>query len=261
MGGQSSGTWAVAADGYGIFDGEVKDVPSLSAPGFIKAAADGSFNDASAAIDGNLVLTVRTTSPEYKGFRVSFASGTSSPSYACSGGGGIPFSRGCFKAQFDVPAGDDFVEVAVPFNMFSDLWSSATGEQTTTCAEDASACPTAEKLAAIQRVEVWAEGADGAVHLELLSVAAATAAAPKATAGADVTLVSFSGASTRHATPRHATPRHATPRRAASPLPRPAHVRTRTQTRTRARSPHLTPPLLSFPPPQAWTAPCRTSSR
>ena len=197
MGGQSSGTWEIAADGtYGIFDGEVKDVPSLSAPGFIKAAADGTFNDASAAIDGDLVLTVRTTTPDYAGFRVAFASGTTSPSYACAGGGGIPFSRGCFKSPaFDVPSGDDFATISIPFNTFSDKWSSATGEQTTTCADDSDVCPTADKLAAIQRVEVWAEGANGEVHLEVLSVTASLAtAAPKATAGADVTLVSFSGA-------------------------------------------------------------------
>jgi len=182
MGGQSVGTWEVNGT-YGIFDGEVKDVPSLSAPGFIKAAADGTFNDASAAIDGDLVLTVRTTTPEYKGFRVSFAAGTTSAAYACSGGGGLPFSRGCFKAQFDVPEGDDFVEVSIPFNKFSDKWSSATGEQTTTCADDSDVCPTADKLAKIERVEVWAEGVDGAIHLEVsdiraVSAAAATPAAP-----------------------------------------------------------------------------------
>merc|ERR1711998_562473 len=74
MGGKSSGTWTVT-DGAGVLDGEVVDVPSLSAPGFIKASADGSFPDASAAIDGDLVLTVRSSTPEYKGFRVAFASG------------------------------------------------------------------------------------------------------------------------------------------------------------------------------------------
>jgi len=179
MGGQSSGTFDVAADGtYGIFDGEVKDVPSLSAPGFIKAAADGSFNDASAAIDGSLVLTVRSTTPEYTGFRVSFAAGTTSAAYACSGGGSLPFSRGCFKSPaFDVPAGDEFTTVSVPFNMFSDKWSPATGEQTTTCADDSGVCPTADKLSSIQRVEVWAEGALGDVHLEISDIRAVSAAA------------------------------------------------------------------------------------
>ena len=38
MGGRSSGTWSVDAVGkFGKFNGTVLDVPSLSAPGFIKA--------------------------------------------------------------------------------------------------------------------------------------------------------------------------------------------------------------------------------
>ena len=56
MGGKSTGTWSLG-DGYGILDGEVVNVPALSAPGFIKAAGDGSFPDMSAFIDGSLVLS------------------------------------------------------------------------------------------------------------------------------------------------------------------------------------------------------------
>lgn len=119
MGGKSIGTWNDFDDQnpvYGAMAGEVNLIPSLQAPGFIKAAADGTFADASAMIDGDLVLTVRSSTPEYKGFRVTFASGTVSPSYSCAGGGGIPFSRGCFKAHFEVPASKDFVKVRIPFN-------------------------------------------------------------------------------------------------------------------------------------------------
>jgi len=173
MGGQSSGTWSVDAVGkYGTFNGHVLDVPSLSAPGFIKAAADGTFPDASKAATGGLVLMVRSTTPSYTGFQVSFASGTLAPPYSCAGGGSIPFSRGCFKAPFSVPAGDAFTAVHVPFAAFSDKWSPATGKQTTSCAEDADVCPTAGHLKAIQRLEVWAEGADGPVHLEVQSISA-----------------------------------------------------------------------------------------
>merc|ERR1719446_1672136 len=125
MGGQSTGTWNVDSAGhFGVIDGQVVNVPSLKAPGFIKAAADGSFPDASAALDGDLVLMVRSSTPSYTGFRVSFAAGTLSPSYACAGGGGIPLSRGCFKAKFSVPAGNSFTEIRIPFNSFSDKWSS-----------------------------------------------------------------------------------------------------------------------------------------
>merc|ERR1711879_1041377 len=101
MGGKSSGTWALG-DGFGILDGEVVDVPSLSAPGFIKAAADGKFPDISAFIDGSLVLSVRTTTPEFAGYRVTFVSGALSADFACAGGGGLPFSRGCYKEKFSV---------------------------------------------------------------------------------------------------------------------------------------------------------------
>jgi len=171
MGGKSTGTWDQSGT-FGVFDGEVVDVPSLSAPGFIKASADGTFPDVSAAATGSLVLRVRSTTPNYAGFRVSFASGTLSPAYACSGGGSIPLSRGCFKAKFSVPAGADFANVTIPFSSFSDKWSPATGEQTTTCAADSDVCPSASKLTGIKRLEVWAEGALGKVHLEILSVSA-----------------------------------------------------------------------------------------
>merc|ERR1719379_3199374 len=46
MGGKSTGTWSLGK-GFGILDGDVVDVPSLKAPGFIKAAADGKFPDVS----------------------------------------------------------------------------------------------------------------------------------------------------------------------------------------------------------------------
>ena len=151
-------------------------MPSLSAPGFIKAAADGTFADASSAVSGDLVLKVRSETPDYAGFRVTFASGTASPDYSCAGGGSIPLSRGCFKAKFTAPAGGEFAEVRIPFKTFSDKWSPATGEQTTTCADDTDVCPTAHALSKIERVEVWAEGALGHVHLELLSVRAEASA-------------------------------------------------------------------------------------
>jgi apolipoprotein D and lipocalin family protein len=169
MGGRSTGTWSLG-DGFGILDGEVVDVPSLKAPGFIKAAADGTFPDISAFIGGSLVLSVRTSTPDYAGYHVTFVSGAASASYSCAGGGSLPFSRGCFKQKFSVPAGSDFVEVKLPFNNFSDKWSSATGEHTTECAQDQDVCPTAAKLSSIQRVEFWGEGAAGKLHLEVKSV-------------------------------------------------------------------------------------------
>merc|ERR1719375_945845 len=153
-------------------DGEVVDVPKLQAPGFIKAAGDGKFPDVSKFIDGNLVLKVRSTTPEYKGYRVTFVSGAASPSFACAAGGSLPFSRGCFKQKFTVPAGSDFSEVKLPFNSFSDKWSSATGEHNAECAKEKDVCPTADKLSKIKRIEFWGEGAAGKLHLEIKSVSA-----------------------------------------------------------------------------------------
>merc|ERR1712056_9753 len=169
MGGKSTGTWSLG-DGYGILDGEVVNVPSLKAPGFIKAAADGKFPDVSEFIDGSLVLSVRTTTPQYAGYRVTFVAGATSPSFACAAGGSLPFSRGCFKQKFTVPAGSDFVDIKLPFNTFSDKWSSATGEHEVECAADKSVCPSAAKLSNIQRIEFWGEGAAGKLHLEVKSV-------------------------------------------------------------------------------------------
>ena len=74
--------------------------------GFATAGAVAKYPDASAVgADGSLVLSVRSpSSVSYTGFRVSFAAGAMSPTYSCAGGGGIPFSRGCFKADFSLPA-------------------------------------------------------------------------------------------------------------------------------------------------------------
>jgi len=71
-----------------------------------------------------------------------------------------------------VPAGSDFAEVKLPFNTFSDKWSSATGEHNKECAKDKDVCPTASKLSKIQRIEFWGEGALGKLHLEVKAVSA-----------------------------------------------------------------------------------------
>jgi hypothetical protein len=82
------------------------------------------------------------------------------------------FSRGCFKAKFAVHAGDDFQTVRIPFNDFSDTWSPATGELTKKCSEGDGVCPTAKDLAAIQRMDIWAEGSSGKFHLEIQRITA-----------------------------------------------------------------------------------------
>lgn len=174
MGGKSKGTWSVdATEKVGILDGEVVNVPVLEAAGFIKASADAKyFPDASSAAGGNVVLSVRTSSPEYTGYRMTLVSGAGNDKYACSMGGTLPFSRGCYKAKFSVPksAANEFQQVKIPLTDFSDLWSPASGEHTKDCADDSSACLTAEKLSKMSRMEVWAEGVDGKIHLEIQKI-------------------------------------------------------------------------------------------
>lgn len=144
-----------------IFAGEVVDVGLQ--PGFIKAVASGTFPDASSASAGAVVLLVRSRTPEQT-FGLSFASAASaSPGYACAHGGRLPWSRGCYKASFQVPASTDFVEVKIPLRDFSDLRS-------TSCAQESSVCPTAQSLSQIRRLEISAER-PGQVHLEVKSIA------------------------------------------------------------------------------------------
>merc|ERR1712146_495854 len=106
------------------------------------------------------------------GYRVTLVSGAVSANFACAGGGSLPFSRGCYKAKFTVPSSNagEFQTVRIPLTDFSDLWSSATGEHTKECADDASACLTAGKLAKIQRLELWAEGVAGKANLEIQKI-------------------------------------------------------------------------------------------
>merc|ERR1719428_600185 len=116
-------------------------------------------------------MKVRSTTPDYTGFKVSFAASTLNPTLSCASGGSTALGRGCFKAPFTVAAGDDFTEIRIPLSDFSDKWSSATGELTTLCSDDSSVCPTADKLKNVQRVAIWGEGKAGQVHIEIDSIA------------------------------------------------------------------------------------------
>jgi len=194
MGGVSVASWDVdEAGSFGILNGTVKNVPSLQAPGFVAAYAIGHMNDASAALSGDLVLKVRSSTPEYAGYRMTFSPRVSG--YSCASGGALPLSGGCFKARFDVPAGDDFVEVRIPFSDFTDHWSSATGEPTVLCSEDPKVCPTAHDLQHIRWVEVWGEGVAGDLHIEIQSIYASydQAKAELKADTADIPLITFDG--------------------------------------------------------------------
>jgi len=170
MGGQSTGTFAVA-NGVGVFDGEVKDVPFLSAPGFIKANADkGDFADISSC--KSIVITAKNGAA-YDGYRMSFGTKRNP---ACS------FFSGGFKAKFAAPVTGDFTDIKIALDDFSNCNSDSTGEPTKLCKDDASVCPDAATLQNIETMSIWAEGVDGTVHLEIKSIAGADCGAADLTA-------------------------------------------------------------------------------
>jgi len=166
MGGKSRGTFVVA-DGVGVMNGTVALIPALGAPGFIKVSTTDkkSFADVSAC--SGLALTTKSSSSpsQYGGYRVSF--GTDSAFLQC----GKFFARG-FKADFTAGEGE-FTTVQVPFNKFTKCWDDSTGDAIKTCEEDARFCPSANRLADMQTISVWAEGANPAdLTLTIQSIAA-----------------------------------------------------------------------------------------
>lgn len=180
MGGKSRGSWSVA-DSYGVFNGSTVNVPKLSAPGFCRAITISPFmKDASAYLSGGLMLTVRTTTPEYEGFKLAWGS-LRTPRHH-----GGHEAQGSYKTKFQVPAGDDFQSVYLPFSSFSWDWSDLDGECSTLdpdgyqhkCCSDATpdVCPTTQHSSGINMFNIWAEGVAGDFHLEIQEIQAVDSA-------------------------------------------------------------------------------------
>ena len=180
MGGQSRSQWQVQ-DGAGVFNGVCAIVPFLHAPGFCKASTRQhlfhplKFADASQYIDGALYLTVRSSTPSYRGFKVAFgAKGAKRPRP------GMHHAPPSFKADFNATRA--WSTVKVPFDAFSVDWSEftgecsskdPTGEQHLCCSKaHPEVCPTAAHLAEITSIEVWAEGVEGTFNVEVREVGA-----------------------------------------------------------------------------------------
>merc|ERR1719201_2602987 len=70
MGGKSSGTFTVSGD-VGTMEGTVADVPSLKAPGFIKATTSGTFADVSSCTGISLEVQSTSNPDAYTGYRLS----------------------------------------------------------------------------------------------------------------------------------------------------------------------------------------------
>jgi hypothetical protein len=158
MGGESYSTVTIN-NSVGVFDGEVKDVPFLKAPGFITMRGEGDYPDVSSC--DTLRLTARA-SEAYSGYRVSFGKKHVPGNY---------YARG-FKADFNPPVGNDMGEIDIAFNDFTVRWDDKTGDAIKTCAEDSSFCPDMKTLKNMETISLWGEGVAGKVHLEVESIKA-----------------------------------------------------------------------------------------
>mmetsp|Transcript_26344 Transcript_26344/g.30147 ORF Transcript_26344/g.30147 Transcript_26344/m.30147 type:complete len:660 (+) Transcript_26344:1-1980(+) len=157
MGGQSTGSFSKK----GRFVGHVAIVPSLQAPGFIKAetSAGETWPDVSSCTGLEWNVSSHT---EYSGFRVSF--GKNRPPDA------FPFTYG-YKANLKIPSEEEEA-VRMPFTDFTDKWDAATGDAVVTCQEDAQYCPDEETLRDLFSIAIWGEGSEGNVDLDIHSIQA-----------------------------------------------------------------------------------------
>lgn len=159
MGGLSFSNWTSSkADGMGIWEGEVKDVPSLDAPGFCNVNSERHIYWPDVSTYSHIVIKARSTIP-YKGFKLSFAADSFNQFKS-------------FKADFSMQSTGEWEDVYIPFTDFSNDWSSYTGEPIVKCSDDSSVCPTAENLQSINQIGFWTEGVSGPFHFEVLSVSA-----------------------------------------------------------------------------------------
>ena len=154
MGGQSVGT-ATAAEGLGIFTGEVKTVPSLDAPGFIAMQTRGGWWPDLNSCQGLQVTAM--SGNDYSGFQMSFGQAHVT--------GNSPYARG-FKAPFQ-PSVGEYTDKFIPFSDFSDDWDAATGEILVSCDENSEHCPDEESLKDLHRFEIMAEGVNGQIDLKI----------------------------------------------------------------------------------------------
>lgn len=158
MGGQSYST-VVVQNGILNFTGACKIVPSLQAPGFITAVN----SDANPWVDVSTcqgLKIVHKSATNYAGFRVSF--GHKHPI------GGKFFAYG-FKSHFS-PSVGNYGDVLIPFKNFTDFWDDATGKPIHTCASNSRYCPDTETLRDMKTMSFWAEGVEGDISLQVMSV-------------------------------------------------------------------------------------------
>lgn len=158
MGGLSYST-VIVEDGLGKLSGEVVDVPSLQAPGFIiMEAKSDNFPDISTC--EGIEIEARSNT-EYAGYRMSFG-----VDHAPS----MRYGRG-YKAPFNV--GKKIETVKMSFSEFSDYWNEGNGVITIPCStEYPQYCPNPATLRSLDVMSIWGEGVGGPVDLEVMSIKA-----------------------------------------------------------------------------------------
>eukprot|EP00535_Pseudo-nitzschia_heimii_P006937 CAMPEP_0197190380 /NCGR_PEP_ID=MMETSP1423-20130617/21540_1 /TAXON_ID=476441 /ORGANISM="Pseudo-nitzschia heimii, Strain UNC1101" /LENGTH=545 /DNA_ID=CAMNT_0042642749 /DNA_START=66 /DNA_END=1703 /DNA_ORIENTATION=+ len=166
MGGKSTGDFVVdEKEHVGAFHGSVEIVDFLNAPGFIKAETKKGETWPDVSTCTGFQFTIKSETPGYEGFRVSF--GSKRPPDA------FPYSYG-FKANLhlDEESHDGFQSYRIPFDQFTDKWDAGTGDAVVTCAENKEYCPDEASLKDLYSVAVWGEGVEGDVDLKIQSISA-----------------------------------------------------------------------------------------
>ena len=188
MGGGSSGNFTSHGK-FGLFQGTVRNVSFLHAPGFCNAQVRTGMADRLDISDfandmGGLRLVVRNAhkGPAYQGHKIAF-SAIGVPHH--NGGHEL---EGSYKADFKLGEFSSLgkcVEIYVPFSDFSSDWSDFTGECSTKdpngyqhicCPEGGvdkdPVCPNKKNLKVVDGITVWSEGVAGEFALELYEVSA-----------------------------------------------------------------------------------------
>jgi hypothetical protein len=179
----------------GVFNGTVKIVPFLKAPGVCNVKGQfaspmdlSAYAPTAAGVPAgpSVVIIGRSSTPDYAGFRVAF------------GGPAIPRSTkygnsvGSFKANFAFPGtpvpGTAYEAITVPLGNFSYDWSAFSGrcdtkdptpgpnQQHYCCPASgltpskAEVCPAPKYMKKITDIEIWAESIVGDFHLEIASI-------------------------------------------------------------------------------------------
>merc|ERR1719436_59589 len=176
MGGVSTSMFKTTANKTGFFNGTCAIVSFLKLPGFAKIQGSAKYAD----ITGydNIALRVKSSTPDYQGFKVAFAApGISNTSI---------YGGASYKAGFKL-TGVDWQLVEVPFTQFSYDWSGYTGrcdtkdpdswfakgKQHYCCSKSGlqpskpEVCVDNKFLSKINSIELWAEGIKGDFNIEI----------------------------------------------------------------------------------------------